>query len=607
MHRSIPDSIDELRAQLASSDDPDERLALLERLWSRLDDTSLHSQALEVAREAHAIARSLGDPLRAADAARSMGTSACHAGRLDEGGRHLRSAYRTFVTAGRELDAARCMYALGSREFIQGNLDAARKRYERALEVFRRLDERLWTGKTLANLAVVEWHLHRSVEAIPVYEEAIALMLAEGQESEAAWPLTNLIGAEITHGRYGSALRRALRTGAILEAYGLVALRVRMLGMIGTMHGRLGDHTRAIATLREAEELARDVDSPMTRIDALKSLGAQLSLAGEHAEAIEVFETAIALARSSGTQITLVPMLIQLAKIELELNNPGRAREVIAEIDELRPAIDSPDTLADATYLVGLMRRHEGDRAAALVELEQALRVARPTVDPRLLELIHSTLSEIHQELGEYREALEHHRRLLELREQQAGADRQREVAAELMRQQVEEFERERAELQRQADALRLELERKRSDLAAMAVTVVQKNEALDRVKTEVSKVVGEVIGEARPMLRRIVGSIERTIASESDWRAFEARFTEMNPGFMETLRERFPMLTVSELRVCALLRLDLSTKEMAEILSVSTRAIEKHRLNIRRKLDAPKERPLTEYLRSLAVVVAKS
>jgi tetratricopeptide (TPR) repeat protein/DNA-binding CsgD family transcriptional regulator len=590
-----------LRDQLASVSDPTERVPLLHRLWQQLDMLGQHAEGFEVATEAHRLARSIPDGVLEAISSRYIGISEYHRGHHAEGRRHLRRAHKGLLAAGREFDAACCLFSLSSGLFVEGKLDEALAGFESALEIFRRLDNRQWIGMTLGNIGVVQWQLHRSAATLEICHEAIDILVENGFELDAATVMTSLVGHEIVIGRYAPALQTALRAEAIFARSGEAIPRIRMLHQIGVLHGRLGDYERAVSIIREADMLAQGIDSAMTRIVTLKSLGSYLALKGDRGAAAEAIASALEIARGMKAPGMILPLLITLGKIALERDDVDGARALVDEIEGLRPSVPSPDILADAAYFLGLLRRREGDRAAAIAELERALETLAGVADPSLPLMVHESLSELYDELGDHRAALLHHRRLAALREEVAGAERQREVAAELMRQQVEEFERERASLRREADELRLEVERKRSDLASMALTVVQKNEALDRVRSEVSKVVGEVVGEARPLLRRLVGSIERSIESESDWRTFENRFTEMHPGFLARLRERFPTLSASEVKVCALLHLELSTKEMAELLSVSTRAIEKHRLNIRRKLSAPKDQPLSEYLHTLA------
>lgn len=72
------------------------------------------------------------------------------------------------------------------------------------------------------------------------------------------------------------------------------------------------------------------------------------------------------------------------------------------------------------------------------------------------------------------------------------------------------------------------------------------------------------------------------------------------NPKLLQTLARRYPTLTQTERRVCALLALHLRTKEIAVQMGVGERTVETHRQNIRRKLGVPKGKELSAFLCSL-------
>ncbi len=80
-------------------------------------------------------------------------------------------------------------------------------------------------------------------------------------------------------------------------------------------------------------------------------------------------------------------------------------------------------------------------------------------------------------------------------------------------------------------------------------------------------------------------------------WKEFETRFNELNEGFISRLTERYPSLSPAEIRLCALLRLQMSTKEIAEMLNRSPRTIEYTRNSVRKKMDLQTGDNLVHYL----------
>jgi DNA-binding CsgD family transcriptional regulator len=89
----------------------------------------------------------------------------------------------------------------------------------------------------------------------------------------------------------------------------------------------------------------------------------------------------------------------------------------------------------------------------------------------------------------------------------------------------------------------------------------------------------------SRKLAEAMVREIDAAITDGNAWDTFNERFQELHQDFLRTLAQRFPTLTQGELRICALLKINLSTKEIASILRVSVRTVEDHRNNIRKKL----------------------
>ena len=91
--------------------------------------------------------------------------------------------------------------------------------------------------------------------------------------------------------------------------------------------------------------------------------------------------------------------------------------------------------------------------------------------------------------------------------------------------------------------------------------------------------------GKHRPAMKGLMRQVDGNINSEEEWKAFEEQFESVHQGFIERLAKRYPELTRTELKVCALLKLQMSTKEIANVLATTINNIEVQRYRIRKKL----------------------
>jgi DNA-binding CsgD family transcriptional regulator len=70
-----------------------------------------------------------------------------------------------------------------------------------------------------------------------------------------------------------------------------------------------------------------------------------------------------------------------------------------------------------------------------------------------------------------------------------------------------------------------------------------------------------------------------------------------VHSDFLFTLKEKYPDLKAHELKLCAYLRMNLSSKEIAQLMSISVRGVEISRYRLRKKLDIPTETNLFQFL----------
>jgi DNA-binding CsgD family transcriptional regulator len=88
-------------------------------------------------------------------------------------------------------------------------------------------------------------------------------------------------------------------------------------------------------------------------------------------------------------------------------------------------------------------------------------------------------------------------------------------------------------------------------------------------------------------------------LAKKGDQR-FLARFKEVYHDFYDTLTSRYPTLTTGDIKICALLKLNFTTKEISEIEIISIRTVENKKYRIRKKLELPSEVDLSKWMMEL-------
>lgn len=135
-------------------------------------------------------------------------------------------------------------------------------------------------------------------------------------------------------------------------------------------------------------------------------------------------------------------------------------------------------------------------------------------------------------------------------------------------------------------EALEQELQFKERELSTSAMHVVGKNEMLSGLKSAMQQLLENDNADPQQILRELVRTIDQNINLDKDWDTFKLHFEKVHPGFFMRLKEHYPDLTVDELKLCAYLRINLSSKEIAQILNITPVAINKRRNRLRKKID---------------------
>ncbi len=134
-------------------------------------------------------------------------------------------------------------------------------------------------------------------------------------------------------------------------------------------------------------------------------------------------------------------------------------------------------------------------------------------------------------------------------------------------------------------EKLRNEIEHKSKELANSTMGIIKKNEFLLKLKQTLSRHKDQ-LGSRYPdkYYYSLIKKIDNNISNRDDWHLFETNFERAHEQFLNKMKEMYPDLTQKDLRLCAFLRMNLSSKEIAPLLGISVRGVENHRYRLRKK-----------------------
>ncbi|MFY0644322.1 MAG: tetratricopeptide repeat protein [Bacteroidia bacterium] len=157
--------------------------------------------------------------------------------------------------------------------------------------------------------------------------------------------------------------------------------------------------------------------------------------------------------------------------------------------------------------------------------------------------------------------------------------------------------EAESIRLETSNSKLQMELEYKNRELASTAMFVAQKNQLLMNLQEHLSKLFKSESSLNRSSFRAIQNEIKDNIRLEDDWDNIKLHFDQVYPEFFSKLKSKHPDLTPLELKHCAYLRMSLSVKEVARMLSVAAKSVQMSHYRLKKKLELSTEDSLRDYL----------
>lgn len=144
------------------------------------------------------------------------------------------------------------------------------------------------------------------------------------------------------------------------------------------------------------------------------------------------------------------------------------------------------------------------------------------------------------------------------------------------------------------------ELRLKTNELTNFALHLVEKNKFLIELKKELKKLRNTPVDAREERIKELTINVQQNINLQKDLEEFQQNIDQVNSAFFEKLKSRFPNLTKNESNLCAMLRMNLSSKEIASLNNISIRAVEMGRYRLRKKFGLPPDQTICEFLEQL-------
>ena len=145
-------------------------------------------------------------------------------------------------------------------------------------------------------------------------------------------------------------------------------------------------------------------------------------------------------------------------------------------------------------------------------------------------------------------------------------------------------------------DQLRQELYQKKRELTFTYQSIIKNNTVMSRVQETL-----EPLNHLDPKIQQMMNLIKKSLNNQNDWRNFEKSFNELDNNFIVKLKALHKELTPQDIRLISYIRVNLDSKEIAELLNITLKSVEMKRYRLKKKLQLKQDDKLVDYIFSIA------
>lgn len=364
----------------------------------------------------------------------------------------------------------------------------------------------------------------------------------------------------------------------------------------GQLYAVIQDWDSAILHYKKSSSLNRLVGNREQEGIIYKSLGAAYAFKGDYENALKLHSKSLHIFRELDDGVQVAQTLVQvgythLFQLQLDIAQVY-FQQALAIVELLGNNIERAGALLGIGDIC-VQRREWGE---AIRFANQALKVVHSTAALLHQHHAHRLLAEGYEQTGDMMRALTHYKDCIEIEQVWLGKNVREKLRALEVAERVRQTSKENADFRSRAK--QLEKEAQCSSLKLdNASKRVAKNTGILRTVQEQLIALKDLNVRDTNILDLLIKGIDDNLRGMDTCTIFEDQIQKHDHHFVQRLAAAFATLTPAELRVCSLLRMDISSRRIADLLSLSERTVDTHRTNIRRKLGIARKQKLTQFL----------
>lgn len=531
----------------------------------------------------------------------------------------LSSALKIFTTLGDNIGYSKAIENMAIRFNYSGEYEKAIECFNLAIEKQKTFKDFIGEAVTFYNFCSLYYELGELQLALFYGQQAVNTLQGVREDEEKqfgyVWQTSGWTKAPARCELYlanayinlGNVLKALGETTKAIEFYGKAEQRMNELGhkegeaivlnQIGEAFKISGDFENAEVYFKKSYDIFLTLNSQEAMFGTVvQGIAESLALQGKFELALEYYHKALEVFQQVENKKGVAEVMALLGELYIEKKEYRTAvktiesgLEVAQSISIVGEVIRGNRLLGTALLKIDSQKAKEYLLRALILSEEHQFRVEE--------QMIHKALSSHYKLIGDSTQALLHYEKYHQIKEDLFTNATERTLKNIQIIHEVERYKHEIELSSKKIVLLESELDRKNRELSEIAIRILEKEEFIKTLEKGIQKIIEAKIEDKNSKLRGLLRALRGSIGIEQDKDEFGRQFMEVHRDYVNKLVATMPNITQQELRICALLRLSMNTKQIADLLNLSTRSVDNHRLRIRKKLGMPEGESITTYL----------
>jgi len=591
---SIPDS---LQIVIEKSKTVDEKLRNL-NLLADYYLTADYVKARKIAFEALKLSKNAKKIKNISDIYINIGNSYYYEGLLDSTLAYYKKSYELFLKTNDTLEIASAINRLGLIFRVKNDYQKAYSYFMQSLELNKKINNTKGIADLYNNLGIISERLGKEEEAIKYYQKSLRLYKTLPEKRNYIYDI-----ASVTNNIASYYSNREVYDSAFFYIRKAIHLHIKLNNKVdlctsynnyGHLFYFLGNTDSALFYFNKSLNLAKEINVKKEEFFALKNLASIYRERKQYAIAKEMLYSALAIQLEVGSPYNLSEIYLSLSNLFSDLKMCDSSFFYYKKHVVLKDSVLSAKMYAQIHQIKENYEILQRDKKIILLKKNAEI---KNTYNKLLIAIIAIVviislwflyfLKTKNSILRKNKLLLEQKNKLSKIEIE--NKEKENKLLAESVKKQNEINRLQKIQYEK-------ELKHKNRELASVTMHILSKNKILSNILNALNKLKKQP--ELAPdEINKIIKGIKNSISMDADWEQFKMHFDQVNKGFFTKLLNKHPGLTKTDLKLCAYLRMNLSTKEIAQMMNITVAGVHKSKNRLRKKLNIGSDVNITNYL----------